>query len=170
LCRDFVATKIKLEPSTEPDLTKRPGCQTCHTTLEPMAAYFTRVVESDWTWLPETTFPARGCADAKSRTCQRVYDPAFDMLRGGYAAPAHVEAGPPGLAHDIASNPAFAPCVVDNVAQSLLGRPLDDGDDAWKEQLVKTFVDGGYRMRALVRAIVTSPAYRAVSTQARGTP
>jgi hypothetical protein len=26
---------------------------------------------------------------------------------------------------------------------------------------VKTFVDGGYRMRALVRAIVTSPRYRA---------
>jgi hypothetical protein len=66
-----------------------------------------------------------------------------------------------GLAHEVASAPEFAPCVVQNVAQSLLGRTLEPDDDAWKTQLVKTFVDGGYRMRALVRAILTSPRYRA---------
>ena len=57
LCKDFVADTAKLAPSDEPDLTKRPGCSTCHQTLEPMAAYFTRVAESDWTWLPATSVP-----------------------------------------------------------------------------------------------------------------
>ena len=165
LCKDFVADSVKLAPSNEPDLTKRPGCSTCHQTLEPMAAYFTRVAESDWTWLPATTFPMSnprcGKGEKMNGLCKQIYDPAFDMLRGGYAAPSHAESGPTGLAQDIVSAPEFAPCVVQNVAQSLLGRVLEPDDDAWKTQLVKTFVDGGYRMRALVRAIVTSPRYRA---------
>jgi hypothetical protein len=162
LCKDFVAGAVKLAPSDEPDLTKRPGCSTCHQTLEPMAAYFTRVAETDWTWLPAQLFPAAGCAKAaNSGLCKQIYDPAFHMLRGAYAAPAHVEAGPAGLAQQIVDAPEFAPCVVQNVAQALLGRQLEPEDDAWKTQLVKTFVDGGYRMRSLVRAIVTSPRYRA---------
>jgi hypothetical protein len=172
LCKDFVADTVKLEPSTEPDLTKRPGCATCHTKLEPMAAYFTRILESDWTYLPAARFPlAQQC---KGGGCTRLYDPAFNKLRGAYAAPSHAEVGPAGLANEIVSAPEFAPCVVSNVAQSLLGRPLAAEDDAWKTQLVKTFVDGGYRMRALVRAIVTSPRYRAgndvASKLTRGSP
>ena len=157
LCKDFVADTVKLAPSTEPDLTKRPGCSTCHQTLEPMASYFTRVQESDWTWLQ---LPADKCA-SKSGACKQVYDPAFGSLRGAYAAPSKAEAGPAGLGAELASAPELAPCVVQNVASSLLGRPLAPEDDAWKNQLTKIFVDGGYRMRALVKAILTSPRYRA---------
>jgi len=172
LCKDFVADTVKLEPSTEPDLTKRPGCATCHTKLEPMAAYFTRIQESDWTYLPATQLPlAQRCTGG---ACKNYYDPAFNSLRGAYAAPSHAEVGPAGLANDIVSAPEFAPCVVQNIAQSLLGRPLAAEDDPWKTQLVKTFVDGGYRMRPLVRAIVTSPRYRAgndvASNLQRGAP
>ena len=74
--------------------------------------------------------------------------------------------GRPGSRSDLVTAPEFAPCVVENVAQSLLGRSLAPEDDAWKLQLVKTFVDGGYRMKALVRAIVKSPRYRAGNDQA----
>jgi len=163
LCKDFVADAVKLAPSNDPDLTKRPGCSSCHQTLEPMAAYFTRVQESDWTWLPASVFPVTNpkCAGPKaSGLCKQIYDPAFDKLRGAYGSPAHAETGPGGLARELVSAPEFAPCVVENVAQSLLGRTLAPEDDAWKVSLVKTFVDGGYRMKALVRAIVKSPRYR----------
>lgn len=163
LCKDFVADTVKLAPSTEPDLTKRPGCSTCHQTLEPLAAYFTRIAESDWTWLPAATFPMtqpRCKGDKVPGYCKQVYDPAFDMLRSAYAAPSHAEQGPAGLAHELVTAPEFAPCVVQNVAQSLLGRALEPEDDPWKTSLTKIFVDGGYRMRPLVRAIVTSPRYR----------
>src|SRR5262249_1289649 len=42
LCKSFVAGKDELAPSKEPDLTVRPGCASCHATLEPLAAYFSR--------------------------------------------------------------------------------------------------------------------------------
>ena len=164
LCKDFVADAVKLAPSDDPDLTKRPGCSSCHQTLEPMAAYFTRIAESDWTWLPASVFPMTQplCEGPKApAACKQIYDPAFGKLRGAYAAPAHADAGPAGLAQDIINAPDFAPCVVQNVAQSLLGRVLAPEDDPWKTQLVKVFVDGGYRMKALVRAILRSPRYRA---------
>lgn len=163
LCKDFVADTVKLAPSDDPDLTKRPGCSACHQTLEPMAAYFTRIQESDWTWLPATTFPmtlARCAGPRVGGLCKQIYDPAFAKLRGAYAAPAHADAGPAGLAHELVTAPEFAPCVVETVAQSLLGRPLAPEDDAWKAALARAFVDGGYRMKALVRAIVHSPRYR----------
>lgn len=163
LCRDFVADAVKLEPSNEPDLTRRPGCSTCHQTLEPMASYFTRIMESDWTFLPADRFPMDDARCAKGKggpICKTIYDPAFDKLRGGYASVANAEAGPQGLASAIATSRELAPCVVQTVAQSLLGRALAPEDAAWKAELAKRFVDGGYRMRALVRAIVTSPRYR----------
>jgi hypothetical protein len=171
MCKDFVAEGAKLEPSKEPDLMKRPGCSTCHRRLEPMAAYFSRIRESDWTYLPAEHFPVSlpRCASADparmSRACKTYYDPAFTdgraaLLRGAHGSPVHADAGPRGLAADITASPEFAPCVVRNVAQGLLGRELTPDDDAWKASLARSFVDGGYRMRPLVHAIVTSSSYR----------
>ena len=34
------------------------GCSTCHKTLEPMAAYFARINEADWTFWPSQFLPA----------------------------------------------------------------------------------------------------------------
>lgn len=171
-CKEFVAENAKLEPSTEPNLMKRPGCSTCHTKLEPMSAYFARITESDWTFLPPAKFPishAR-CASADAAklggACKTYYDPAFadashSSLRGSYGSPQNADAGPSGLALEVTSSPEFGPCVVRNVAQSLLGRRLAPEDDSWKAQLASDFVADGYRMRGLVRAIVTSDRYRA---------
>jgi hypothetical protein len=117
---------------------KRPGCAACHRTLDPMAAAFARVQDSAWTYLPGSVA----------------------TLHGAAADPAAADAGPRALATQLVSSPSFAPCVVRNVAQSLLGRPMTSEDATWTTGLEKTFVDGGYRMRALVRAIVTSRAYR----------
>ncbi len=172
MCKEFVAETVKLEPSTEPDLTKRAGCATCHSRLEPMAAYFARIQESDWTYFPKSVLPvsldrctAAGPAGMPMGACRTFYDPDFTtrsttMLRGAYGSPAHADEGPRGFAREVTSSPEFAPCVVRNVAQSLLGRTLTVEDDAWKAAMAKGFVDGGYRMRSLVRAIVTSPLYR----------
>jgi hypothetical protein len=170
-CKDFVAESLKLEPSTEPDLTRRPGCATCHRRLEPLAAYFARIRESDWTYLPPQQFPVSlpGCAAADparmSGACKTFYDPAFTdaraaVLRGAHGSAAHADAEPRGLAAEVTASPEFAPCVVKNVAQGLLGRALTPDDDPWSAALARAFVEHGYRMRPLVRAIVTSPRYR----------
>ena len=176
LCKDFVANSVKLEPSTEPDLTKRPGCSACHVRLEPLAAYFTRIQENDWTYLPPSLFPVSSsqCAgDPKKRLppgCKNFYDPAFTdashaTLRGAYASPTHADVGVEGLAAEITSSPDFAPCVVQNVAQAFLGRQLTTDDETWKLALAKQFAAGGYRVRSLVRAIVTSDRYRETNDQ-----
>jgi len=169
-CRQFVAEDVKLEPSTEPDLTKRPGCSTCHATLEPMSAYFARVLESDWTWLPPALFPANSdkCKSdplKMSGACKSFYDPSFtstskSLLRGAYSSAANADAGPSGLASKIATSPEFSSCVVSNVSASFLGRPLGTDDAEMRARLEKTFVDGGYKLRALVKALVHEAAYR----------
>jgi hypothetical protein len=170
LCKSFVADHVDLEPSTEPNLMVRPGCSTCHATLEPLAAYFSRVEESTWTFLPASAFPVENPVCKKNAQgkmpgfCDFFYDAAFSgpkagKLRAAYASPDHAERGPAGLAADIASRPELASCAVERVASSLLGRPLGDDDQKLVESLRSTFVSHGYRMRPLVGAIVRSKAY-----------
>jgi hypothetical protein len=136
-----------------------------------MAAYFSRIRESDWTYLPAAQFPVSlpRCAAADPKrmfgACKTFYDPAFTnaqagVLRGSFGAPANADAGPRGFAADVTASPEFAPCVVRNVAQGLLGRSLTPDDDHWRAELAQSLVANGYRMRPLVRAIVTSSRYR----------
>ncbi len=172
LCRQFVAEGVELAPSTEPDLTKRPGCSTCHSTLEPLSSYFARVRESDWMYLPESNFPTvekAMCNRASpSGVCRSFYDSAFTSdagatLYGAYSSAENTAAGPKGMGDYIVKHPDYASCIVSQVAGSLLGRPLAEDDktrqDAWKADLVAS----GYRMRSLMRAIVKSDAYRAAN-------
>lgn len=165
LCKSFVADAVALEPSMEPDLTKRAGCSTCHRTLEPMAAYFARINEADWTYLPSRILPVSmpACVTTRKNAgfCKLLYDQSLGgTIRGAYAAPDHAEVGVRGLAREIADAPEFAPCVVQNVMQSFLGRALSPDDARLKEDLTRKFIDGGYRIRAVVRALVSSRRYR----------
>jgi hypothetical protein len=171
LCKEFVAENLQLAPSTEADLTKRPGCSACHQGLEPMAAYFSRVQESDWTYLPAAQFPLVNTTcklDSKgklSSSCSPYYDPAFTddsgaKLRGAYVSSEHAEAGPRGLGEEIAGSPLFASCVAQNVASSFLGRTLTDDDDGLRDQLAKQLEQSNFRVKAMVKALVKSDAYR----------
>jgi hypothetical protein len=170
LCKTFLAAGVELTPSDEPDLTKRPGCSTCHATLEPLAAYFARVPETDWSFLPPASFPVESPLCKKNAQgkaagfCAPFYDPAFSddahgTLRGAYASRAHVDAGPAGAGAELAASPEFASCAVERVSSAFLGRPLTADDAALAASLRDVFVSSGYRMRALVRALVKSPRY-----------
>ncbi|HEY2509266.1 MAG TPA: DUF1585 domain-containing protein [Polyangiaceae bacterium] len=173
LCKSFVADdRTQLPPSSEPNLTVRPGCSTCHATLEPLAAYFARVEPGNLVFLPPATFPVKNPA-CKTRgqdgkmpgRCNALYDPQFAdehgaLLRSAYASPAHADATPAGAAEDITRMPEFAQCAVQRVTSSFLGRPLTPDDAPLLSALTSDFVKSGYRMRSLVRAVVRSPAYR----------
>jgi hypothetical protein len=171
LCREFAAENVELMPSTEVNLMRRPGCAACHTTLEPLAAYFTRVQENDWTWLPPSRFPvlnpmcAGTTASAMNVNCRPFYDPSFStatmgMLRSAYGSPSNADAGPIGAGRAITQHADFGSCAVENVASALLGRALGPDDADYKRSLTQTFVTSNYRMRALVRAVLLSDAYR----------
>lgn len=170
LCREFVSEDTKLTPSDNPDLTSRSGCADCHATLEPLASHFARIMESDWTYLPAASFPVKNpyCKLANGKinsACSKYYDPAFTdetegTLRGAYASPENVESGPAAVAKEITESSDFPACVARNVASSFLGRPLSVDDTKLQDELAEEFVAGGYRLRAVIKALVESDAYR----------
>jgi hypothetical protein len=147
-----------------------------------MAAYFSRILENDWTYLPAQSFPVLNPACNGNTTtmppaskCLNYYDPAFanmshGTLRGAYPdtysngmygppVTHHADEGPAGLANDLVNDPDFPGCVAQNVASALLGRPLTADDAGFKEALTTAFVQGGYKMSPLVQAVVTSNHY-----------
>lgn len=180
LCREFISDTAELTPSENPNLMTREGCADCHAALEPLASYFSRVVESDWTYLPPEHFPvetascyrnmdgktaAKSGSGVSSSDCNRFYDIAFSdedsmQLRGAYGSFANVEAGPMGFAQKVVESADYPVCVARNVASSFLGRAMSTDDLALQTQLSDEFVTNGYRMKALVRALVLSDAYR----------
>ena len=171
LCKSFVADAQPLTPSKEPNLMVRSGCKTCHATLEPLAAYFARVEPSSFVFLPSAQLPARNGACKLDKNgklngnCNALYDAAFAdatgaLLRGAYGALDHADAAPAGAARDVVASPDFAACAVQRVTSSFLGRPTTPDDAALLARLDDVFVQSGYRMKALVRAVVTSDAYR----------
>lgn len=166
LCKNFVADASSAPPSSDPNLMARPGCATCHTTLEPLAAYFTRVKEGTSTFLSLPNATA-ACKLEKGKIvgyCGDFYDPAFSsdefgVLRGAYASPEHAEGGPEALGASLAASPDYLSCAVEQVASSLLGRSLTSDDEELRARAFSRFTESGNRMRALVREILLDPAY-----------
>jgi hypothetical protein len=150
---------------------KRPGCQTCHATLEPLAAYFARVEPSSSVFLPAANFPAVNPACKKDKNgklngnCNALYDVAFAddkgaTLRSAYGSLANADAEPIGAGRAITTMPEFAGCAVSRVTSSFLGRPTSPDDAPLLAALERDFVASGYHMRTLVRGIVRSREYR----------
>jgi hypothetical protein len=174
LCKSFVAENLQLTASTENDLTVRPGCSTCHATLEPLAAYFARVETGNFVFLPPSKIPVVNPAckkDPKGKFllgpagCNSLYDITFTSdrgatLRSAYGSPKNADATPAGAGAEIVSKPEFAECAVSRVTSSFLGRPMNADDEAMLKQLATAFGASGFKMRALVHAILRSDAYR----------
>src|SRR5215472_17012650 len=111
----------------------RPGCSTCHATLEPLAAYFTRIEPGNFVFLPPSLFPTRNATckkDARGKLsgpCDALYDVAFTnesgaMLKSAYGSPVHADEAAVGAGRDLTAEPEFASCAVEHVTSSLLGR------------------------------------------------
>ena len=181
LCKSFLADgDTELTPSTEPNLMVRSGCSTCHATLEPLAAYFARVEPGSFVFLPPSSFPAHTAACRKDRNgkmsgpCSALYDVAFAdghgaTLRSAYGSPVHADAAPAGAAADITQSPEFAACAVQRVTSSFLGRPTTPDDAPLLRALEGQLVASGFRMRALVRALVHSATYRRSNNESSST-
>ncbi len=183
LCQAFQAPPGGLPAAAddcnkEPDLTQRCGCMYCHVTVEPAAAFWGRWSEAGLIPMEEALFPTRSprCADPRTsnnNTCNLFYltkaatekeKPFLGMLKPYVFADAtrmaNIDVGPEGLAHQAIDSGQFAACTTKKLWSRLMGRAIDEGDAAALDELAAAFAQGGYKVRALVKAIVTRPEYQ----------
>jgi hypothetical protein len=189
MCRPFTPAAASLpspdDPCTrEPNLAKRCGCKNCHTAIEPMTAYFGRWAERSVKYLSPTDYPAfdpncaqcaltgQGCTP-RCRTNYVVDTVDADgaryagTLRGYlYRTPeeeARIDEGPAGLVASAVASGELSACTVRTTWTKLLGRPMSEHEmSEVLPELVTAFDAHHHIYRDLVRAIVTSPAYRRV--------
>jgi len=161
LCDDYLTRPIVLNRAAVDQLTVDPEtaistsdtCQSCHSTLDPLAAHFFGFFHPDPSGdlIPDTTYlpeNEEGWRDYAGKP------PAW------YGTPTN---GLRELAEDIASDPRFADCAVETVFEGLTQRTLTDAD--WNEArwYSTRFSADGLRIKSLVRDIVTTDYYKAAS-------
>lgn len=165
----------------EPDLQVREGCKYCHALLEPAAAYWGRWVEGGSGYLAPAEFPmlredclrcaqtGQGC----SPECRRNYvtatthddqEPYLGHLNVYmFRHESHfsnVSEGPRLLAARTVVDNRFPRCMAARVAQHLLGRPLMPEEATLIDDMSHDFVQNGYRLRDLTKAVIQSESYR----------
>lgn len=168
------------------DLTKMCGCQKCHVAVEPWAAYWARWKQQGGGYLDPARFPlydddCRTCAEMGIGTCpnhcRQEYvlqavpaerEPYVGYLRGyeflKEQHQVHAEAGPRLWVERTLQDGSLAEGVVSKMWVHFMRRPFDGGkaDTEIRRQLVFRFMESGYDIKALVKAIVTHPTYRRI--------
>jgi hypothetical protein len=182
LCQHF-ETNEPLPPSTdachqESDLTKRCGCKGCHQAVEPAAAYWGRWAEAGVLPMEEATFPRYVAECARTGraspfcrafyfTAEEVNDTAVEgpfvgQLRAYVFADATREAniatGPEGIARGAIDSGRFASCTVERMWKLFNAREPTVEETSEIAALAEDF-SSDYRLRRLVKAIVTRPEY-----------
>lgn len=157
LCQDFLSreitvdTQINLADADEvaAAVKKNAACNSCHQTLDPLAAYFGpfRPV-----FVPQQeNYPVPLYLPALTSTFT-VSEPSY------FGQPARnvIDLGQ-RMAHD----PRFSLCAVKRFYAFFTQRAIEDISQEEAARLQRIFVDSGLRAKALVRAIVHTDAFRA---------
>ena len=187
LCQPFQVPAGGIPPSTdeemmEPDLQKRPGCKYCHTTIEPVGAYWGHWQEFGISYLNPVDFPdfdpdCYTCATLNNcdNRCRRNYIvsaptgqelPYLGMLQAYlFLAEEDIDnilTGPRLLVHRTLLDGRLPACVTRNVAVWLLGRQILPDEEEWLLQIQQGFMASNYDFKGLVHSIVMSDFYRRV--------
>lgn len=166
--------------SKREDLTKRCGCDACHTALEPMAAHWGRFAEYGHTPLDDRRYPKRFesvCTGVTSLDqllrCYRFYQlevvgdetPYRGLLKPYVFRPdgevSNVEIGPTQLTNESLRSGRLSRCTVRRVFTHFMHRaPTAEEEQSRLPALVEAFDNDNRRLRGLVKSIVTHPSYR----------
>jgi hypothetical protein len=161
LCDDYLARPIVLNRSNIDQLTVDPevailsdSCQSCHSSLDPLAAHFYGFYRYDsgdmglrdsTRYLPENE---EGWRDYANKP------PAY------YGRPT---GNLPELADALVQDPRFADCAVRTAWEGLTQRELTDADWTEIQGVRDVFVSGDMQIKPMVKAIVTSRPYLAAA-------
>lgn len=160
LCSDNLARSIEVDvdldltddAAIQDALQTNAGCVACHSSMDPLGSYL-------WGFYVEfNTNPA----DMTRYHPEREYQ--WETYGNGIA-PAFY--GTPGeglydLGRQIAADPRFPTCAVEQATQALLQRELVLDDTSTLVEHREAFLNGGLTLRALWRAVMTSAEYRTV--------
>jgi hypothetical protein len=165
LCNDYLSRPIAFDPDVllvDPEdvgaaVQTNSTCVNCHSSLDPLASY---LYGFWWYDLPSA---------AESTTYHAERETLWRTHTG--VAPAYY--GDPGysledLGDQIAADPRFTSCAVEQVFEALLRRDagVDDVDALATHR--DAFLEGGVTLRALFRSVVQDPRYRAGPTSVAG--
>lgn len=159
LCDDYLSRPIVLNRAAVDQLTVDPEtaistnatCQSCHSTLDPLAAHFYGFFHE---MEPDTLRAAT------------TYAPENEELWRDYSGKEPGYYGRPTsnmreLAESIAADPRFRDCAVQTVFQGLTQREVSDADWNELQWYAGRFEQNGMQLKPLVRDIVTTDYYKA---------
>jgi len=170
------------EQMQEPDLQKRAGCKYCHSTIEPVGAYWGHWAEFRAGYLDAQNYPdfdpvCLQCAqlgNCDSR-CALNYVTAvgsasmlpYQGWLRAYLFRAeedwnNILQGPSLLVQRTVLDGRLPSCAARNTVVWLMGRQLLPDEESWLNDIVSVFAASNYDYRALVHAVVTSDFYRRV--------
>lgn len=157
-CNDYLVHPIDFdrdldlldEAAVENAVQNDPGCVACHVSLDPIAAYLFGfwTVNTD-SWLDASLYhPER----------ELLYTSALEVSPSWYGEPGN---GLEDLGRQIATDPRFVGCAVEQAWEAMLRRPVSVADTDALNTHREAFLDGGLTLSSLIQSIVTDPRYRA---------
>jgi hypothetical protein len=159
LCDDYLTRPIVLSRAAvdqlvldpEDAISENDACQSCHSTLDPLAAHLF------------------GFFEAEDEVLGILYHPEHEQGWRDYSGKGPGYYGRPTanlheLAQAIATDGRFADCATQTAFEGLLQRAVQDQDWADLQGHRAAFVDHGQSIKELVRSVLLSPEYRAQAT------
>lgn len=158
LCEDYLERPVRLsaapslldEDGTEASIRNDPACQSCHSTLDPIASALYGF------WWYEIYDPAEMAHYHPDR------EPKGEMDLG--VKPSYFGTPVEGLAElgeALAGDPRLAKCAVEQAFQAFLRREPVLSDFGRLQRIQRAFEEGQLRHRELMIALLKEPAYRA---------
>ena len=161
LCNDYLLRPIQFDrdvnlldaEAVQDAISTDPGCVNCHNSLDPIAAYlFGFWAYNQESWIESTTYhPAR----------ERLYDDYLGVAPAWYGAPG---ASLTELGHQIAGDPRFPDCAVEQVYTGFLRRDADLADTDALTRHREAFLAADLSLQALIASVVTDPRYLAADS------
>lgn len=163
LCDDYLSRPIVLNRAQVDQLTVDPeeaistnvACQSCHSTLDPLAAHFFGFFHEEQ---PD------GLREAT------LYRPENEQGWRAYAGKSPAWYGVPTagleeLGQRVASDPRYYDCAVKTVVEGVMQRSSLPEDWTQLQGYRSQFEESGWRLRPLVRSVVLSRSFRAVDAE-----
>jgi hypothetical protein len=164
LCNDYLVRPIFFErdvnlldsEAVNDAIRNNESCVNCHSSLDPLASYLFGF-----------------SADYYSAEDAAAYHPEREHDYRYYTGVEPSYYGEPGytlsdLAHQIAADPRFPDCAVQQAWELLLRRDATEGDRDAMLRHREVFLASGLRFKALVRSIIEDERYRAADVDLEG--